>query len=278
MDRNLREQQRSHKITDQITHLRSILGSADVSFKPDKYSTLVSVVEYIKQLQSRSQLLDSEHKNLLDTISKTNEIVNGSYQQTTSEGATIQVSNDLLGDVPAGVLLEEEHAVFVRDLDYQNVFKQCSIPLAVSSIDGRFIDCNKEFEELTGYDRNELLPNESEEPKEIRANSVPSESSACTAVMKPSKKNLSLFNLLDKKDMEQVFFAMSQMLKQPLTLSQLSSSNNDGNSTLPSGCWSGHLNHSRKDNPEVVMNVSLVRSPQGRPKFFQCSLVPASKK
>jgi len=273
MDRNLREQQRSHKITDQICVLRDILAGANVHFKPDKHSTLVSVVEYIKQLQTRSQLLDSEHKNLLDTISKTNKIVNG-YHQTTADGETLQVSNDLLDDGPPGVALEEEYAVFVRHLDYKNVFKQCGIALAVASIDGRFIDCNEEFEKLTGYGRDELLPSEPKESNEIRADSVPSKSSLNFPLAKSSTKNLSLFNLLDKKDMQQVFLAMSRMLKKPLTPSQMTCASNDGNSTYPGGCWSGNLNHSRNNDTQVTMNVSLVRSPLGRPKFFQCSLTP----
>jgi PAS domain-containing protein len=161
MDRNQREQQRSQKITEQIACLKELLAAANVHFKPDKHSTLITVADYIKELQARSQLLDAEHKKLIETISKTNEIVNAPHYQTSNCGETV-VSNDLLSDGPAGLLLEDEHAVFVRSLDYRNVFKQCSIPLAVASIDGRFMDCNVEFESLTGYPRDELFLCESD--------------------------------------------------------------------------------------------------------------------
>ena len=76
-ERNAREQERSHKITERITELRKVLAEAGVHFKPDRYSTLVSVVSYIKTLQTRSESLDEEHRRLLDTISGADRLVNG---------------------------------------------------------------------------------------------------------------------------------------------------------------------------------------------------------
>eukprot|EP00957_Ditylum_brightwellii_P153489 11681359-Ditylum_brightwellii.AAC.1 len=74
-ERNLREQQRSYKISQQIKELRTVLAESHIPFKPNKFSILLSVVEYIKQLQQRSIVLDNEHKKLIMTIQQTKEMV-----------------------------------------------------------------------------------------------------------------------------------------------------------------------------------------------------------
>lgn len=254
MDRNMREQQRSHKITDQIANLKELLAGANVHFKPDKYSTLISVVDYIRQLQTRSQMLDGEHKKLLDTISKTNEAVNSPYYSSSTGGDGGPMSNDLLSD-PAGVALEDEHAVFVKDLDYQNVFMQCSLPLAVASIDGRFIACNAEFEALTGYERDELFPSESDDDPSTcqpRADTITSESGVPSTVNTSPKRNLSLFNLLGRTDMENVFLAMSRMLKQPMGAGTVDQTGPDTDTlNLQRDCWSGDVSQSRRNDAKV---------------------------
>jgi PAS domain-containing protein len=259
MDRNQREQQRSQKITEQIACLKELLAGANVHFKPDKHSTLITVADYIKQLQTRSQLLDSEHKKLLETISKTNEAVNTPHYQTSTDGETV-VSNDLLSDVPSSLLLEDEHAVFVRGLDYRNVFLQCSIPLAVASIDGRFMDCNAEFESITGYVRDELLLSESgDSDGGPKADSIPSDSGVPSCVTTTSKRNLSLFNLLCREDMEQVFLAMSRMLKQPIALDQQTNSPNHGSSApRHHDFWSGRVSQSRRMRAKVSLSNFFV--------------------
>ena len=52
-DRNLREQQRSHRITEQISELKRVLvDTADIKFKKtDKHSILCKAVEHIRDLQ-----------------------------------------------------------------------------------------------------------------------------------------------------------------------------------------------------------------------------------
>lgn len=209
-DRNQREQQRSHRITEKIAHLREVLSTANLQFKPDKYSTLATTVEYIKQLQDKSKLLDEEHRKLLDTITKTNEVVNNQYVPAYASGSEApSVNNDLLADRPAGPQLEDESMVFVRGIDYKTAFKGCGIPMALASIDGRFLDCNNTFLDLTGYSREELLPLEQQQgATETKVSFSPAQNDE-------QKKNLSLFNLLSRDGMEQVFAAMSEMLKQP---------------------------------------------------------------
>ena len=238
-DRNLREQQRSHRITAQIEELRTILSSAQVRHKPDKFSTLVTIGDYIKQLQQRSAMLDAEHKKLIDTISRTNELANephlpdGAVSRSCSSGPEALTS--ISGQSGPGVsdIYNEDELVFVRNVDYQSIFFKCGIPLAVASIDGRFLDCNVEFENVSGYKRGELLPN-----NHLLPSSVPDPMSSMSSkeerhsfdleevgnsespelplssISGPAK-SLSLFNLLSRDCMEGVFLALSAMLKRP---------------------------------------------------------------
>ena len=246
-DRNLREQQRSHKITAQIDELRTILSSAQIRHKPDKFSTLVTVGDYIKQLQQRSAMLDAEHKKLIDTISRSNEMANEPHLPdgtvSRSNGSGLEAPSSIPGQGAPGIYNEEE-LVFVRNVDYKSVFFKCGIPLAVASIDGRFLDCNVEFVNITGYKREELLPNDSplrssvpdslsslsSEPVQQSLSdlgeagisdkgSVSDLTSESPEARRPNTstatKSLSLFNLLSRECMEGVFLALSAMLKRP---------------------------------------------------------------
>ena len=240
-ERNQREQQRSHKITEQIAELREVLSAANQQFKPDKYSTLTKVVDYIKELQERSQLLDVEHKKLIDTISETNEIVNNQYVPAYTSGSDApSISNDLLADGSSSSL-DDESMVYVRGLDYKIAFQGCGIPLALSSIDGRFLDCNETFLDLTGYSREELLPLD-EPGKNSTVSFSPDQDDS-------SKKNLSLFNLLSRDGMEQVFVAMSEMLKHPGSIGTQAAKRTEASRLAD--FWSGPVRLCRQDNLPV---------------------------
>jgi len=334
-DRNLREQRRSQKITHQIDELREVLAAASVRFKPDKFSTLVSVVDYVKQLQERSTMLDMEHKKLLDTITKTNEMVNEPYlaspgaSGSSTTGSTRSSNNGGIGidtakpdsalsggvrgnDNASGVagggsgdIYNDDELVFVRNVDYKCIFDRCGIALAVASIDGRLMDCNHEFVKLTGYRREELLPNEQYQKQQRQQGSaiiaddvgssflsgpifpdVPTSTSSNSMVNKESDahngrktssashnnnaaiRNFSLFNLLSRNNMEEVFMSLSDMLKKP------PKDDRGKGSVSKADYWSGNVRLSRNTHVDIRINVSLVRSPQGRAKFFDCSLTP----
>ena len=209
-DRNMREQQRSQQLTNQIRLLRDVLVSAKIQFKTDKYSTLVTVVEYIKQLQERAHLLDAEHQKLLQTIIKSTELVNNQYVPVASTNEQF----DLLADVSSPAP-EDDSEVFVNGIDYKSIFGCCPFACSVASIDGRFIDCNKEFEEMCGYTREELL--RSPEADSVAAKSSPGSAvpDACNSNHKlaVSPRSMSLFNVVRRDDMGRAFAAMSDMLK-----------------------------------------------------------------
>jgi PAS domain-containing protein len=142
-ERNLREQQRSHRISQQIKKLRDVLTESNIPFRPNKYSILLSVADYIKQLQSRAIMLDAEHQRLIDTIRETTERVK-TGQAVPEEVASFDqqgVDDDLL---------------LVQGLDYKAVFEHCPYPLGVASLDGRILACNPEFEQVLACRHGEL--------------------------------------------------------------------------------------------------------------------------
>lgn len=378
-DRNRREQRRSQKITEQIDELRDVLAAASIRFKPDKFSTLISVVDYVKQLQARSTMLDMEHKKLIDTISRTNEMVNESYLPSSAGGGGgggSIFSNDKIGSdlfltaQPDSTvsssgrhdIYNDDELVFVRNVDYRCIFDRCGMPLAVASIDGRLLDCNEEFVKLTGYEHKELLPNKHQKQQTsapIIADHVASTSSAypdvpvshsdssistATNSITEGKRsppeqdhnsvqddnivddetvdenqapaiNFSLFDLLNRNHMEEVFMSLSEMLKRPPREKV------GPEAIIVDDHWWGNVYLNRSSQVEVRlsritlvantnlskvflpprkrklttrfvflllhaviflsffsskmrMTISLVRSPQGRAKFFDCSLTP----
>lgn len=172
-ERNLREQQRSYKISQQIKELRDVLAESNVPFKPNKYSILLSVVDYIKQLQSRAIMLDAEHQKLITTIQQTNEMVSSGTVPSSADDDTNNVSGGSVND-------SENEMLFVQGLDYRSIFTQCPAAIGIASLDGRIIECNPEFQELIGFQKADLLKQ-------------------------------SLFNLV--KNHQDIFRAMAEMLK-----------------------------------------------------------------
>jgi len=371
--RNLREQERSHQITGRINELRDLLAQAGMHFKPDRYSTLVGVVNYIKQLQNRTKTLDDEHRKLIETISGANRLANG------SASTTVQSHGKVLGEASQSSSdsnTDEEFMIFLQGIDYKFIFKSCGVALAITSVDGRFVDCNEEFLRVTNYTREELLGEEkgneggcasssntssktgatsptigglvtvyttSTNPSEMtngaaaapaavgsssatKSSSLPghqsnSPSRPPTEVHMRKKLHLSLFNLLGREDMENVYAAMSRMLKAPITdnnyvstslrdpsnssserasgkVSSANPSNISSNMPRSSSCdsmlgstasssgnevsrdgisryqidhWSGKVKHTRRKDQLLQINISLVRTADGRPKFFNCA-------
>lgn len=242
-DRNLREQQRSYKISQQIKELRSVLAESNVPFKPNKFSILLSVVDYIKQLQSRALILDAEHVKLINTIRQTNEMVNAggppeSSTDCTSDGTAVR--KDQLRSHRCDKIRNDTDLLFVKGIDYSTVFSQCTAALGVAALDGRFLACNAEFEIVSGYSRDELL-------------------------------RQSLFNLLTSHDMEEVFKVMGEMLKSSVGGGNEDDGNGGAETAKPLTHWSGVVSQ-KHQNVDLNMNITLARTADGMPKFFNCAL------
>jgi hypothetical protein len=133
--------------------LRDVLEESNIPFRPNKYSILVNVAEYIKQLQSRAIMLDSEHQRLIDTIKYTTE-KSSSLSSASSPNSNIlhrhhnhnnnNTSNNSTTAQPA----LESDAPLVQGIDYKNVFFHARFPLGVATLDGRVLACNRQMERL----------------------------------------------------------------------------------------------------------------------------------
>lgn len=247
-DRNRREQNRSQLISKQIADLRNLLAKSNVSFKSDKYSTLVSVHQYIKTLQERAALLDEEHRKLVDTITKSDDLVNKSINghnscpSSSSSDAELKMSANGSMVIPSNAVKteEDELLVFVRGLDYKSVFAKVRIALCVTAIDGRLLDCNDEFVRICGLNRDTLIRAGMRQPDENNENEMAS----------AGKSPLSLFNLMAREDMQKVYEAMSSMLRRANFENAANNNRESGDggiiqlhSNSKSDHWSSEISH-----------------------------------
>mmetsp|Transcript_6408 Transcript_6408/g.12820 ORF Transcript_6408/g.12820 Transcript_6408/m.12820 type:complete len:509 (-) Transcript_6408:343-1869(-) len=285
-DRNQREQQRSQQISNQIVELRSLLSDAGMECKADKYSTLASLVDYVRELQQKSSVLDSQHKDLLETIRQTTEVMSSQYMSVQANQDTTAKDDDAA--VIGGVAPKDDDEVYIQGIDYAAIFRSSPFALATTSIDGRFLDCSEGFQKLTRFSREELLPGE----KKKTQPSVADDSSSLTSDMslgnmsgsedprELTAKNLSLFNVLFQGDMGLVYHAMYDILQQPMnhmddsTSGESSGDEPDEPIRERSDHWSNDVRLSRDKEAHVKLYLNLVRTMQERPRFFNCTLVP----
>lgn len=217
-ERNMREQQRSYQISQQIKELRGLLTESHIPFKPNKFSILLSVAEYIKQLQARAIMLDAEHRKLVTTIRQTRDMVSeGQTPEPEAEEPEVVGNDDML---------------FVQGLNYREIFSQCSAALGVAALDGRIIDCNEELQTIFGCSREDLL-------------------------------SQSIFNLIERHD--EVFKAMGDMLKSE-NEPTIASGMPEDQKAKPPVYWCGLV--ASKGNSKITMNITLARTSDGAPKFF----------
>lgn len=305
--RNQREQERSQQISKQISGLKKVLTQASVPFKPDKFSTLVSVHDYIKTLQERTALLDEEQRKLVETITRADEIVNKSqhgHQVVQSNANAASNNNSASAPEPLPQHSANGHAVipsrnsnsnrslknpdedeilvFVRGLDYKSVFSKVRISLCVTSIDGQLLDCNDEFVRVCSLERGVLVAAGLRKPDEEN----------CEEMAGAGKQPMSLFTLMAREDMQKVFEAMSGMLK---TAAEANEIDNDASASasrtgmggmlsgdggiiqrrparIKSDHWGCEIRHCNNSTVKIQLNISLVRQKEGTPRFFNCAL------
>jgi len=273
-DRNMREQERSQRIANQIANLKNLLAMSNVPFKPDKYSTLVSVSEYIRDLQKRCQALDEEHKNLVTTISETNRVVNQASIGVEQKDQHVDgQSENVVPTTNDRSLDQDEFYKYIQGIDYESIFSGLAVPLCVAAIDGRLLDCNDEFAIICGLGQKRLqeagLRSANKGTNENDGEAAP----AAGALMQP----LSLFNLVVRGDMRKVFDGMSAMLKSKVAISDNGVSV-EVDSKGKSDFWSDVVQPSNHNptvtNSQMKLNISLARNEGGTPTFFNCALTP----
>jgi len=127
LERNAREQRRSVKIVHQIEELADVLEAAGhPSSKQCKSSVLQAVGDYIHQLEDENAHLEREQCGLVSKI--------------VSIAALARQKTD--GEQPRNA-----------KLDYEALFLQSSMPMAVAALDGKFTNSNERFAHVLGLPR-----------------------------------------------------------------------------------------------------------------------------
>uniref|UniRef100_A0A7S2R6X3 BHLH domain-containing protein n=2 Tax=Rhizochromulina marina TaxID=1034831 RepID=A0A7S2R6X3_9STRA len=154
LDRNSREQKRSKRISDQIKELKTLLEEAGVNMaKGNKSSILTCAAEYIMDLQMQNEVATRRARELASAA-------RSESGSTTSGGDMSSRASSSLGRGTAEAYGRDgrvgRHASPGRTINYRRVFHDQSVPVALTAVDGRFIDCNWRFERESGYSKDQL--------------------------------------------------------------------------------------------------------------------------
>lgn len=210
-ERNAREKERSFRISKQINELRSLLSSGGVIVpKGTKSSVLTEAANYIRMLQQHQYRSEIDRHQLVQQVQR---IGSGALGQQAAQAVRhVAAQNGVwslgnFGGVPpksammyhqpsggGGPIADEtqsdssrnEHLPnTIEEADYRHVFNSCTIGMAIASMGGAFIDCNKFFCQIANYTKQEIC-------------------------------SMTIFNLTARQDLQSAFDLISQMLSAPL--------------------------------------------------------------
>jgi PAS domain-containing protein len=282
-ERNQREQERAQRINQQIKELRSVLNEANVAYKQNKYSILVNVVDYIKELQSRSLKAEKEHKKLVNTIRLV-------IDPAKNDGFVHRSDSDIdMGN--------DTNMLRAKGLDYRLVFEQCKFPLAIAAIDGRFLLCNSQFKAVTGLDTVQIedktlfdfISVSETEPFFTAISSLLDERNGKSKKTAPQTER-SIDHQQNLSEEDENISGDSTGDRDSYGSSGGENSGRKSESTVSSANGSDGSNNdtqSQSETPQSVsfwstslsrpyenlkMTVTLTRTRQGKPKFFNCTV------
>jgi len=207
-ERNAREKERSFRISKQIDELRALLSSGGVIVpKGTKSSVLTEAANYIRMLQQHQYRSEIDRHQLVQQVQK---IGSGAVGQEAAQAVRhVAAKNGVwsLGNFggvpplsammyhqPTGGAAEDNGqdagnsgslSNAIEESDYRHVFNSCTIGMAIASMGGAFIDCNKFFCQIANYTKQEIC-------------------------------SLTVFNLTARQDLQAAFDLISQMLSAPL--------------------------------------------------------------
>merc|ERR1719171_3209379 len=167
-ERNQREQKRSNEISSQIDGLRRVLTDAGVAVKASKSAILVGTAQYIQQLQRKHEELEAERRRMLSEMC----VLLQQAPRVSDPPPEPEQPAAASAPRPAAEAKAEEPIILARpprvpdrtaldrrdDLDqiYELVFADSAVPMAVVTLDGKFLRTNVRFEAASGYGRTEL--------------------------------------------------------------------------------------------------------------------------
>jgi len=158
------EKQRTRRINEQIESLRALLDQSGLTdLKRDKFSVLANTARYIELLQrqlaqERASKAAAEAKLTAADPPVASFSPRGSVPPSPSVGSegTLNLPRPPLDLTDAELRHDASQWDPGRRMDYELLFLDASIAMAVSGVDGHFIDCNRAFERLSGFRRDEI--------------------------------------------------------------------------------------------------------------------------
>ena len=171
-------------------------------------------------------MLDAEHQKLIDTIRQTNEMVS-----TGQVPSSMESSNESLDAITSGGTDASDLTLAAaKELDFEVVFQCCPSGMAVCSLDGRILACNKSFETSLGVKKDEVLQQ-------------------------------SMFIYI--RNHQDIFEAMADLLKRSSVASEAGEGVVRASHLL---FWCGHVMslHNRKS----ALTITLSSTADGNPKYF----------
>mmetsp|Transcript_10452 Transcript_10452/g.24854 ORF Transcript_10452/g.24854 Transcript_10452/m.24854 type:complete len:617 (+) Transcript_10452:450-2300(+) len=209
-ERNAREKERSFRISKQINELRTLLSSGGVIVpKGTKSSVLTEAANYIRMLQQHQYRSEIDRHQLVQQVQRIGSGALGQQAAQAVRHAAAQNGVWSLGNFggvpPKSAMMYHQPSVgaptpdraqsgvigngtlpnTIEESDYRHVFNSCTIGMAIASMGGAFIDCNKVFCQIANYTKQEIC-------------------------------SMTVFNLTARSDLQPAFDLISQMLSAPL--------------------------------------------------------------
>lgn len=212
-ERNQREKERSFRISKQINELRNLLSSGGVVVpKGTKSSVLTEAASYIRMLQKHQYQSEIDRHQLVQQMQMIGGGALGQQASTAIRHVAAQNGVWSLGNfggvppnsamtfyqgteestTPDAVQCESTDVLLtasMKDHDYRFVFNSSPVGMAVASMGGALIDCNKLFCQLSNYSKQEVC-------------------------------SMTIFNFTSRQDLHHAFDLISKMISPPSDASE----------------------------------------------------------
>ncbi|CAB9496142.1 expressed unknown protein [Seminavis robusta] len=265
LERNTREQERSNQVSKQFNELRDLLSKSGIIIpKGTKMAVLGISIEYIRALQEQQKQAEWKNQELASQIRQLAQGVHGeqslraiqhagnsnaiwdlpsfSHGQETNPARTANGTANGTGAGAASYNSNESASVDNSSannsqVQYIDLFQHAPVPMAISSLGGSLLDCNRSFANLTGLDKDQI-------------------------------KSLTIFNLMAQEDLKTSFERISRMLEQRTTKTH-DLLNDDVFPLLVKGSFA--------NSPGLGLQITSIRSGDGEPQNLCITLMQLNR-
>lgn len=244
-ERNLREKERSLKITNQIQELRDLLSLGGVVVpKGTKSTILTEAANYIRLLQQHQYRSEMDKAQLVAEVQRIGNGAIGEKAAFAIRHAAAQNGVSSMANLPESPAAEQQQPASdpmtdaLGDREYRSVFNSCSVGMAIATMGGSFVDCNLAFTQLASYSKQEL-------------------------------KAMTIFNITSREDLQGAFDMMSQLITPPTGGLDADDNNIEDNKLESPVILRSAIRH----RSDLGLSVSLIRGEDGVARYFNVTLV-----